>query len=295
MQDYPHVLVATLGGQPQIITFTLDLLLQEGYPISEVFVLHPRAIAPSRLQRALVSLNAECTGKYYQEAQHTIHFHSCVLELDGKPIDDIIDDRHADGTLDTLHQLLGDLKHQGYHIHLSVSGGRRLMGLLAVAVAALNFDRYDHIWHLYTPKELQAQASEGAIMHVSSDTGIKLIKGPFIALGAYIQNPVRSFQIAQQEQYKRTDVQKHSQCQQVIDQLTPRELEVLQAFAKGLTPPQVSKELVISIKTVDHHKTQILDICRGVWSTEPNTRRGYHFLYRTFAPYFNSAEYTSTN
>ena len=43
MPDYPHVLVATLGGQPQVITFTLDLLLEEGYPISEVFVLHPRA------------------------------------------------------------------------------------------------------------------------------------------------------------------------------------------------------------------------------------------------------------
>ena len=79
------------------------------------------------------------------------------------------------------------------------------------------------------------------------------------------------------------EAQERAQCQMVIDQLMPREFEVLQAFAKGLTHQQVSKKLVISMKTVDHHKTQILDICRGVWSIEPNTHRGYHFLYRTFA------------
>jgi DNA-binding CsgD family transcriptional regulator len=91
------------------------------------------------------------------------------------------------------------------------------------------------------------------------------------------------------------DVEQHSQCQQVIDQLTPRELEVLQAFAKGLTHQQVSKKLSIALKTVAHHKTRILDICRGILPSEPDTRQGYHFLYRTFASYFDSAEYTSTD
>jgi hypothetical protein len=36
-----HTLVATLGGQPQIVTFTLDLLLRRGIPIYEVIVVHP--------------------------------------------------------------------------------------------------------------------------------------------------------------------------------------------------------------------------------------------------------------
>ena len=40
---YTHTLLAPLGGQPQIVTFTLDLLLRRDFPISEVIVIHPHA------------------------------------------------------------------------------------------------------------------------------------------------------------------------------------------------------------------------------------------------------------
>jgi CRISPR-associated protein Csx14 len=293
--DYPHVLVATLGGQPQIVTFTLDLLLEKGYPINEVFVLHPRATSQSRLQHALACLNAEFTDKPYHAMQHPIHFHSRVLELNRKPIDDIVDDIHADGTLNTIHRLISNLKRQRYHIHLSVTGGRRLMSLLAISVASLNFDRHDHIWHLYTPQAVQEQANGGKVMHISSDAGIKLIHGPFIALGAYIYNPEYSFQTAQAEQRKGIDDQEHARCRQVVVRLTPRELEVLRAFANGLSNQEVGKELGLAIKTVAHYKTRLLDLCREVWYLDPKARLGYHFLYKTFAPYFDTAEYTSTS
>lgn len=295
MPDYPHVLVATLGGQPQIITFTLDLLLEKGYPIRDVFVLHPRTASQPRLKHAIACLKAEFVGKSYHTTLYSIHLHSCVLELDKKPLDDIIDDIHADGTLNTIHRLIGDLKRRGYRIHLSVTGGRRLMSLLAISVASLNFDRYDHIWHLYTPDAVQEQAREGKVMHVSSDAGVKLIQGPFIALGAYIYNPGYSFQIVQAEQCKRADDQEYARCQQVVAQLTPRELEVLRAFANGLSNQEVAKELDLATKTVAHYKTRLLDVCREVWSFDPNARLNYHFLYKTFAPYFNATEYTSTS
>ncbi|HEY4036834.1 MAG TPA: CRISPR-associated ring nuclease, partial [Ktedonobacteraceae bacterium] len=227
--------------------------------------------------------------------QHPIHFHSRVLELDRKPIDDIIDDSHADGTLNTIHQLLGDFKRQGYHIHLSVTGGRRLISLLAISVASLNFDRHDHIWHLYTPQAVQERANEGKVMHVASDAGLKLIQGPFIALGAYISNTGQSFQIVEAEQRKRVDDQEHARCKQVVEQLTSRELEVLQAFAKGFTNQEVGKELNLAIKTVAHYKTRLIDLCREIWSFDPEARLGSLFLYKTFAPYFDNAEYTSTS
>ena len=295
MLDHPHVLVATLGGQPQIITFTLDLLLKKGYPIRDVFVLHPRTVSQPRLKHALTCLKAEFVGKPYHTTQDSIRLHSQVLELDKKPLDDIIDDTHADGTLNTIHRLIGDLKYRGYHIHLSVTGGRRLMSLLAISVASLNFDRHDHIWHLYTPKAVQEQANEGKVMHVPSDAGIKLIQGPFIALGAYIYNPEYSFQTIQAEECKRADEQEHARCQQVIAQLTPRELEVLRAFANGFSNQEVAKELGLALKTVAHYKTRLLEACRDVWSLDSKARLSYHFLYKTFAPYFDATEYTSTS
>jgi CRISPR-associated protein Csx14 len=288
VSENPHVLVATLGGQPQVVTFTLDLLLARGYPISEVIVLHPKAAAHSRLLQSLLRLHAEFTGNTYLSTQQTIRFHSRVLELDDKPIDDIIDDVHADGTLDTIHRLIGDLKREGYRIHLSVSGGRRLMSLLAISVASLNFDRHDHIWHIYTPDAFRQKADEGAIMHAPPDAGIKLIQGPFIALGAYIYNANPSFRTTQEEQIVQMDAQERARCAEVVSKTTPAQLKVLQAFARGLRPQQVASELCIAPVTVNTHKTVVLNLCHNAWNISPTERLDYHFLRAKFAGYFQS-------
>ncbi|MBV9228006.1 MAG: histidine kinase [Chloroflexi bacterium] len=290
MPEHPHVLVATLGGQPQVVTFTLDLLLREGFPIREVIVLHPRAASPSRLYHSLLRLSAEFTGNIYPVAQHPIHFHSRVLELDGTSIDDISDDAHADGTLNTIHRLIGDLKRQGYRIHLSVTGGRRLMALLAISVAVFNFDRHDHIWHIYTPESLQEQASEGALMHAPPGAGVTLIKGPFITLGAYIYNAGQTFRSAQEEQRMQMEAQDRASCAEVASKATPARIKVLQAFARGLRPQQVADELCIALVTVNTHKTALLNLCHNAWNIPDKERLDYHFLAAKFANYFQNDE-----
>jgi DNA-binding NarL/FixJ family response regulator len=44
-----------------------------------------------------------------------------------------------------------------------------------------------------------------------------------------------------------------------FDILTPRELQVLKLIAEGYTSKQIAEELVISVKTVDRHRQNILD------------------------------------
>src|SRR6266550_4584824 len=105
MSAYTHTLLATLGGQPQVVTFTLDLLLRRGLPISEVIVLHPEASDP-RLQHSLACLNAEFVGDQYQFNGSTIHLRSQVLRLDDDTLlEDIVDDMSATGALDTIQPL----------------------------------------------------------------------------------------------------------------------------------------------------------------------------------------------
>jgi CRISPR-associated protein Csx14 len=156
------------------------------------------------------------------------------------------------------HQLIADLKRQGYHIHLSVTGGRRLMALLATSVAALNVDRHDHIWHIYTPEATVAQVNHGARMHVPEDAGVKLIQAPFITLGAYIVPGNTSFRTAEQEQQDLMDQQERKRCQSVIEHSTPAQLKILKAFACGQRTHQIAANLSLSEATIHSHKSILL-------------------------------------
>jgi DNA-binding NarL/FixJ family response regulator len=61
------------------------------------------------------------------------------------------------------------------------------------------------------------------------------------------------------------------------DPLTPRELQVVKLIAEGYTSDEIAQELVISRKTVDHHRASILDklgMRNGAELTRYAIRRG---------------------
>lgn len=292
MPEYMHTLLATLGGQPQVVTFTLDLLLKRGFPIGEVIVIHPHA-TQERLQRSLTCLNAEFVGDYYHFASRTIHLRSHALQLDDALLDDITDDISANGALDTIHGLIRDLKRKPRCIHLSVTGGRRLMALTAISAAQLNFKHnIDHIWHIYTPEEVKQRARDGKIMHSSPQDHVNLIELPFVPWKTYFSSPVElddasakatlSAQVTQAEEHKR--------CKQVARTITKGQLKVLHVFAEGKTPDEVAGTLVISPSTVSSHLSKIFDECRTAWNLPPKPRLDYHFLRERFAGFFSYDE-----
>jgi TIR domain/Bacterial regulatory proteins, luxR family len=83
------------------------------------------------------------------------------------------------------------------------------------------------------------------------------------------------------------DPQEAAYCQQVIDALTPSQLGVLQAFAKGMKPQEVSHALSISPATVQSSSTAILNMCRLAWNISFDLRLDYHFLQDKFGHYFD--------
>ena len=292
MLKYIHTLLATLGGQPQVVTFTLDLLLQRGFPISEVILVHPEASYP-RLQHSLDCLNAEFVGDRYQVSGQTIHLRSHVLRLDEEPLDDIVDEVSADGALNTIHHLIRSLKRQHRCIHLSITGGRRLMSSIATEAALLNFTHSDHIWHIYTPEAVQRQVNEGTLMHISPKDGVHLIERHFVPWGTYFSDLSQTINTAQEaihSQKRKMDTLEQARCDQVVQQSTERQLDVLRAFSKELSPQEVANHLCLSIKTVDTHKTVLLGLCRNAWNKEPNESLDYHFLQKAFASYFDDDE-----
>ncbi len=289
---YTNTLVATLGGQPQVVTFTLDLLLRRGIAIGEVIVLHPRATG-HRLHHALDHLNAEFVGDRYTIDGRTIacHFRPRVLELDHIPLDDITDNTTAKGTRETIYSLFDDLKQQPRHIHLSVTGGRRLMSLLAISAAQLKFGAFDHIWHIFTPEDIQVQVNEGRQMHVPPDAGVNLIEVPFFPIADYVPilaQPSASAQVAQQVGKAQMDAQERAHCAFVVQNATRRQRDVLHCYADGLSTQEIADKLCISSKTVYTHKDVLIALCAQAWETAESDPPGTHFLYRHFSRYFET-------
>lgn len=294
MTDYKHTLLATLGGQPQVVTFTLDLLLSRRIPITEVIVIHPQA-SQVRLQRSLDRLNEEFLADHYKLDGRIIHLRSHILRLEETLLDDIVDDISANGALDTIHQLIRDLKQQARCIHLSVTGGRRLMALTAISAAQLNFKHsIDHIWHIYTPEDIQQKANDGKIMHVTPVGSINLIEIPFVPWRTYFDNfPQQDNDSAKavlRSQIAEADTQLHRYCRQVEQSLTKQQRSILQAFAKGMHPKEVAKDFYISPSTVSTHTSKIFKECRNAWSLPDDYPVNYHFLRDNFGKYFDHNE-----
>ena len=294
MSEYTHTLVATLGGQPQVVTFTLDLLLRRGFPIREVIVIHPYASEPY-LQHSLNCLNAEFISDHYRPTGQIMHLRSHVLQLDEEVLNDIVDDISANGALETIHQLIRQLRQQPRCIHLSVSGGRRLMALMAISAAQLNFKHnIDHIWHIYTPEEIKQQVKDGTLMHIPASTGVTLIEMPFVPWKTYFsalpQPGDASAKGVLSTELTEVEAQERKRCKQVEDALTPTKRNILRAFASGLTPQEVAEKFCITPSTVSSHTTKIFDECRIAWNLVDRYPLNYHFLRERFEKCFSSDE-----
>jgi CRISPR-associated protein Csx14 len=292
--EYIHTLIATVGGQPQVVTFTLDLLLQQGIPISEVIVIHLATAQKPRLERSIELLKNEFRADRYINGQ-TIHFRQYILQHNGLPLDEITDAPSTDSVLNTLHQLIRDLKERHCIVHFSISGSRLLLSLSSMSAAILSFTHEDRMWHIYTPPLLLERASEGAILHAAPEDGVHLIPVPLALLSEGVREqltathppeadpPTASDLIRRQEELAESE--EHRKFEYVIKSLTPRQLDVLHAFAQGLHPTEVAAGLSISLPTVSTHTTVLLSLCREAWLIKTKERLDYRFIQLKFGKY----------
>ncbi len=284
------ILLVTVGGQPQVVTFALDWLLARGEIIREVVVLHlsPTTDLPDEYrctQRALEQLHREFGGDQYRG-------HPCRLRLvpirhnDDLRLPDIRNEADADAVWCAVYQLLTTLKAQGRPLHLCIAGGRRTMALLTFSAAMLLCGHQDHVWHMYTPTGFLKRARDGAVMHAQSTDGVRLIRVPFVPWGTYfpaLRKLVHSSAEVIAAQTAELEATEYARCQNVFAQLTKRQREVLRLLAAGCTPQDIAERLHVTLATVNAHKTAILDQCRIAWNLPEDAYLSYHFVHDHFA------------
>jgi len=286
-QRHRSVMVATLGGQPQLVTFALDSLLARGEAVREVIVLYLSAEG-SRVNRALDKLSAEFVDDHYTYWDHPCRLRPIPIQDGSSRLPDIRSDTDAIDAWQTLRDLMLTLKDERYHLHICVSGGRRIMALLITSLALLHFTHRDKLWHVYAPDDFQRRADEGRIMHPQPEEGVTLLQVPLVPLGT--QFPILrelTMPLSQSSRRLLRQVSEHRRvrCQEVVDQLTRRELETLRGFVAGLTPQEVADEMVITLNTVNTYRKKIFELCRIAWPDQRITR--YHHLRDLFGSYFD--------
>ena len=279
MRANKSILLATVGGQPQVLTFALDGLLEAGESISEVHLVYLKPVS-DRIARALDLLfsTLESDPRYTGIAvvKH-------VVEINGEQLSDVRQTADASFIWEFISHKVTELKRAGYHLNVLVSGGRLVLGLLTMSAAALHFYPDDKLWHIYTPDEILPHTKDGKMLHLPKDTGFQLVEVPMFPLGSLFVGLRDIPRLDQKRAF--FDSQTDQKCRAVLDQLTRRQRDVLLAFADGQRPADVAKTLSVSLATVDTHKSQIFKVCREVWEMDLNTRLDYRFLVDTFYGY----------
>ncbi len=284
------ILVATLGGQPQIITFTLDLLLAHGEPIEQVILIS--LAGNPRCQAAYQKLSAEFLGDRYQASgqMYPCHLRSAPVRSGQTLLAEARQPDEVEAVRRTVYDLLGELKAQSATIHLSLSGGRRIIALTALAAAMQHFTPADRIWHLHTPPDFTEQARGGAVLHAPPEAGVHLIPVPFVPWTAYFPalRPLMSLATPQPAASAWQSDEERQRCQQVWQGLSRREQDLLRLAVEGLSRAESAEKLGLAISTVDSHRKKILRACRAAWPDEEVNRPG--FVAQRFKPFLDALQ-----
>lgn len=285
------VYIATLGGQPQVVTLALDRLLARGEPIDEAVVVH-LSLGDPRYGHALRRVAGAFAGERY--AGRHIRYRPLAVRAGALDVDDLRGERAVGGALDVFQVLIRQLKEADAQIHLCIAGGRRLLGMLALSAAMLYFDRGDAIWHLSSSEAVRRETAEGALMHLPPEADVQLVRVPVEPWGhlfPVLRGPRETgFDAAVAQRRRERDAHDRARCEQVLARLTERQREVLAALVEGLTVQEIAERLCIVLSTVHAHKKQIFAECAIAWDLPVDARADARWLRETFAPCFGFAQ-----
>jgi CRISPR-associated protein Csx14 len=278
-------LIATLGVEPQVITIALDILISQGQQISELVVVYTKAPG---VERALGAIAAEFAKGVYPGI---LLRQSLVLSSRG-PVDDFCTGEDLRGLLRTLYSEVRHARQQGRTVHLCVSGGRKVMGIMGMVVAQLLFGPEDCVWHLVTEGW---QPGAERQLHLSPEEKVWLVPVPVLRWSeagtlmrtvAELGDPGEV--VAWYERLSRNARRKRQQ-EFIHRWLTRAEREVVQLACRGLDNAAIARALAKSEQTVANQLRNVYEKLRE-WLGDVPYNVDRNVLIAEFAPYFSLTE-----
>ncbi len=286
-----HVCIATLGGQPQVVTLALDQLLARGYPISELLVLH---LAPSnpRYQRAIQILSAEFPNDRYV---NSLPHQPCRLrpisirDAFGEPVRDLDQPDVIPTVQQFLHALLSQYRQSHQTLHLCISGGRRLLGYLILSLAPTLLRTHDYIWQLTSSDEVRDKTRDGNKLHMPAYADVQLMKLPTLHFPTYsgqfgVINGTHSPTDVLNKHFSQVTLQS---CQQVWSRLNDHQRTALRSQLQGMPRRVIADRMGLSLSTIDGYFRTIYAHCREVWQLDPLPTPNNRWLWEQFYPHLD--------
>lgn len=237
------VLVATIGAEPQVISITIQLLLQRRERVHAVEVLHTHShLEP--IQSSLSALRAVFAGNP--------HWPSLVEKL--IPADDLLEHDDLLGLQAVLFQSLKVWIRRGFRLRLLLAGGRKTSAMMGMATAQLLLRPCDQVLYLSSDEALRLSRR-----HILSDSDN--VQLHTIPLPPTI-SPSESTQVMQAETpaeaYRSLETDRRVRTVEFLESLTGGELAVVKAVVSGTNSnQQVAAQLNLSTHTVSNRLTSV--------------------------------------
>ncbi len=271
MKVQGYALVATIGVEPQVVTLTLDALREQGFPVTCVCVLHPNEKNPA-IANAIQRLRKE--QNFYKSLGTDLRWLFIPIREGDRYPEDFAFEQDVALLLRVIYKTVKDLKRKGYHIHLSIAGGRKVMTAMGMVVAQLLLDEHDHVWHLLSEGSLlQSKA-----MHAQKSDKVVLVAVPVLRwslLPSTVQeillwdDPYRAIERQRQLQQRHRWQLLNSFWQK----LTPAEREVVKALVQhGGKAEVLAKQLNRSPKTVRNQLQSVYEKYRDHFDLPADTK-----------------------
>ncbi len=281
----PEVLIATLGVEPQVVTILLDRLLEAGRKIREVVVVFTKS---SGFHQAMAIIEEE----FGKQAYPGVVLRTVPVTSPQGAVEDFWTRDDLRGLLRTLYAEVRRARQAGNTVHLGISGGRKVMGIMGMVVAQLLFGPDDHVWYLLTEGW---QPGAGRRLHLPPEEKVWLVPVPVLRwseAGALLQTVAELDDpaeiVAWHEKVSRAARMKRRR-EFIRHWLTPAEREVARLACRGLDNAAIAARLHKQEQTVANQLRSVYEKLRE-WLEHPAGNVDRSVLIAEFAPYFALVE-----
>jgi len=272
-------MLATLGLEPQVITYALDILMVN-HPIDEVIIIHT--------DHPVINRNIDILREEFDRTYPKVVLRPVLTTNSNGPVKDFLTQEDLRGLLRTLYIEIRRVRQANCRVHMCISGGRKVMAVMAMSVAQLLFGLNDQVWYLIT--EGWNPGSEQRLHAGESDKTL-LLPVPVLRWNeadtllrtvAELNDPQEVItwykRLTQKAEVKRKD-------EFIRHWLTPAEREVTRLACLGFDNVTIAAKLAKQEQTVANQLRGVYEKLRE-WLGFPDYTVDRSILISRFAPYF---------